>query len=324
MNKKFTLYVFHDRAPYPRRLTISAKSVAVVVLVLLASILSAAFVFRDYSGLRSAKEKARAMEKLVAFQQKKIAGQSATIQNQEKELAGQRARMEDVARQLNVVRDRLTTLGEFEKKIRIITDIDNREIRHTHLGVGGPETRDFSRTLSLSVPHKDLFENVNEMAAELSSASSEQEAQFMILLKRLEDQQKELAKTTPSICPVKGEVSSVFGYRESPFSGEWEFHKGLDLAAPSGTPVVAPAAGVISFAGRRGGYGNAICIDHGKGVETRFGHLSAILKKEGDKVRKGDVIGLVGNTGSSTGSHLHYEVRLNNVPVNPVKYIKAG
>lgn len=127
--------------------------------------------------------------------------------------------------------------------------------------------------------------------------------------------------STPSIWPVKGWVTSDFGSRISPFSLVRDFHQGLDIAAQWGTPIVAPADGVVTFAGYRGGYGKMVIIDHGFGVVTKFGHTSEILVKEGDKVAKGSKLAKVGSTGHSTGPHLHYEVHVDGVAVDPMKYI---
>ncbi|KAA5607110.1 peptidoglycan DD-metalloendopeptidase family protein [Roseospira marina] len=119
-------------------------------------------------------------------------------------------------------------------------------------------------------------------------------------------------------------LSSPFGVRRDPINGRLSRHEGLDFAAGAGTPIVAPAAGKVVYAGRRGGYGRTLEISHGMGLLTRYGHLSSIALKVGDSVKRGDVIATVGNSGRSTGSHLHYEIRVNGVPRNPAKFMKAG
>lgn len=131
----------------------------------------------------------------------------------------------------------------------------------------------------------------------------------------------ELLASTPSVWPTRGWVTSVFGSRDDPFTGGRVMHAGIDLAAAEGTQVVAPAAGTITQAGDNGGYGNFIAIDHGRGIVTQYGHLSRVLVKAGDRVTRGQHIGALGNTGRSTGPHLHYEVRLNGIPVNPRNYV---
>jgi murein DD-endopeptidase MepM/ murein hydrolase activator NlpD len=113
----------------------------------------------------------------------------------------------------------------------------------------------------------------------------------------------------------------LFGYRPNPFTGRTVLHAGIDIAANVGTPIVAPANGVVINAGYDEGYGKIIEIDHGYGITTRYGHCSQIFVKIGQKVNRFDVIGSVGNTGRSTGSHLHYEVRVAGVPRNPMLYV---
>ena len=131
----------------------------------------------------------------------------------------------------------------------------------------------------------------------------------------------QLLASTPSIWPARGWITSTFGRRSDPFTGERIMHAGIDIAAPAGTKVIAPAAGDVLFAGQRGGYGNMIVIDHGRGLITHYGHLNRILVKAGEHVERGDHIGAVGNTGRSTGPHLHYEVRENGIPTNPRRYV---
>ncbi|MES2854799.1 MAG: M23 family metallopeptidase [Bdellovibrionota bacterium] len=134
-------------------------------------------------------------------------------------------------------------------------------------------------------------------------------------------ERKSLLAATPSIKPVRGWFTSKFGYRISPFTQRPVMHNGLDIAAAPGSPIHAPADGVVSFAGYDPGYGKLVSIDHGYGVITRFGHTSQIFVEVGQKVSRRDVIAAVGNTGRSTGPHLHYEVRVNSVPVDPQNYV---
>ena len=134
-------------------------------------------------------------------------------------------------------------------------------------------------------------------------------------------ERQSLIAATPNIKPVRGWFTSKFGYRVSPFSNRPVMHNGLDIAASPGSPIMAPADGVVSFAGYDPGYGKLVSIDHGYGVITRFGHTSQIFVEVGQKVKRRDTIASVGNTGRSTGPHLHYEVRVNNVPVDPQNYV---
>lgn len=130
------------------------------------------------------------------------------------------------------------------------------------------------------------------------------------------------ANSAPNLWPVEGPVTGSFGERIDPFNGEGAFHAGIDIGAIFGQPVIAPAEGVVEFADFMGGYGRAIILDHGHGITTRYGHLKSFACFPGQHVHRGDTIGYVGDSGRSTGPHLHYEVRINDVPVNPHKYLR--
>ncbi len=138
--------------------------------------------------------------------------------------------------------------------------------------------------------------------------------------KVLDQREKELV-STPTIAPVHGLITDGFGRRRDPFTGRLAIHKGLDIAARVGTPVVAPADGVVVEAGRERGFGRIVRIAHGTGYTTIYGHLHRILVKPGQTVHRGETIGLVGSSGRSTGPHLHYEVQKNGRAVNPLYYI---
>jgi murein DD-endopeptidase MepM/ murein hydrolase activator NlpD len=126
----------------------------------------------------------------------------------------------------------------------------------------------------------------------------------------------------PSLWPVEGRVGSSFGEREDPFNGEGRFHSGIDIEAAYGTPVRATADGEVSSAEMAAGYGREVVLEHGHDLRTVYGHLSAIAVIPGQHVIRGQVIGYVGQSGRATGPHLHYEVRVHNVPVNPHKYLR--
>jgi murein DD-endopeptidase MepM/ murein hydrolase activator NlpD len=130
------------------------------------------------------------------------------------------------------------------------------------------------------------------------------------------------ANSAPNLWPVEGLVTGSFGERIDPFNGEGAFHSGVDISAVVGSPVIAPADGTVSYADFLGGYGRAIMVDHGHGITTRYGHLSSFAVTAGQVIHRGDTIGFVGLSGRSTGPHLHYEVRINDVPVNPYKYLR--
>jgi murein DD-endopeptidase MepM/ murein hydrolase activator NlpD len=129
-------------------------------------------------------------------------------------------------------------------------------------------------------------------------------------------------RSTPTIWPLQGRIGSHFGGRLDPFTRESEIHLGLDIVAPRGTPIRATADGVVLVASRKAEYGNLVVIEHPSGMSTRYGHLSGFKVKARDTVQKGDIIGWVGMTGRTTGPHVHYEVRLNDRPVNPRPYLR--
>jgi murein DD-endopeptidase MepM/ murein hydrolase activator NlpD len=128
-------------------------------------------------------------------------------------------------------------------------------------------------------------------------------------------------RSTPTLLPAYGHISSGYGPRMSPYAQRIKMHEGIDIGAPVGTTIVAPADGVVTFSGPKQGFGNFVQIDHGYGVETIFGHASTLKVKKGQKIIRGDRIATVGNTGYSTGPHVHYEVRVNGTPVDPLYYM---
>lgn len=130
------------------------------------------------------------------------------------------------------------------------------------------------------------------------------------------------ANSAPNLWPVEGQVTGSFGERIDPFNGEGAFHSGVDIGSSYGHPIIAPADGVVTVTETMGGYGKTIMIDHGNGISTRYGHLSGFAVTAGQRVQRGEVIGYVGESGRSTGPHLHYEVRINDTPVNPYKYLR--
>jgi len=137
---------------------------------------------------------------------------------------------------------------------------------------------------------------------------------------RVENQQA-LERATPFLWPITGWLTSTFGTRKDPFTGRPDFHPGLDISAVQGTPVKATADGTVESAGYQGNYGNAIVLTHGFGIGTRFGHLSQIAVRPGQKIMRGEVIGYVGATGRATSAHLHYEILINGQPINPFRIL---
>ena len=140
-------------------------------------------------------------------------------------------------------------------------------------------------------------------------------------LKEVWDQEAARLRITPTITPVKGIPTAGFGNRHDPFGAGREFHGALDISCPSGRPVVATADGLVTDASFQGGLGKCITLFHGLGLSTKYGHLSRIVVKSGEKIKRGAIVGYSGSTGRSTGPHLHYEVLQNGSPINPLQYI---
>lgn len=229
---------------------------------------------------------------------------------------------------LKRIRERIAQIGStldrverFDQRLRAITLLSDPE-RHLAIGPVGmvdADDRDSPSARVMLGEPEDPAALRSKLDA-LSAEAARQEASLQELHAYFEDQ-KSLLASTPSIWPVRGWVTSDFGHRLDPFTAERIMHKGLDIAAAHGTPIVAPSDGLVIFAGVEGGYGKVLVLDHGYGVKTRFAHMADIGVKVGDRVKRGDHVGLLGNTGRSTGPHLHYEVRVNGVPENPRKFI---
>ncbi len=244
-----------------------------------------------------------------------------------RESRNQKQEITSLARSMSEVQSQLDKLRELDTKLRVMTDsASGRETADPAAVDGGVsqggENPELFNPLREELSRQDeaLLANLTASADRLKSESAAQEASFAELIESLEDQRSLLA-STPSVWPVKGWLTSTFGSRISPFTGAREFHKGLDIATRSGTPVSAPADGTVAFVARESGWGLTAIIDHGYGIRTQYGHLSETLVRVGKRVKRGEVIARVGSTGRSTGPHLHYEVMANGAPVNPLRYI---
>jgi murein DD-endopeptidase MepM/ murein hydrolase activator NlpD len=226
----------------------------------------------------------------------------------------------DLAMKIDGFADRMEALRQFDKKIRILSADQTSRDKKLPLGIGGSDKEMRVKEL-LDQDHEKLIMGMRKGIAKLNEDANDREKSFNELLAFLHEQKSILA-ATPSLWPVEGWVTSEFGVRESPFRTGVEFHKGLDISTRFGKEIVAPADGLVIVSAHDPQDGNFIKIDHGRGLATAFAHLSRIALKQGMRVKKGDIIGYVGDTGRSTGPHLHYSVFVNNVPVNPRKYLK--
>lgn len=233
----------------------------------------------------------------------------------------QEQKIEHLLSRSRTLEKRITELNILDKKIRMLANLEDPSKENQFLGIGGPLPDDNSCE-SNDTQNKTLVRMIQKNMDNLLKEATRQESSFQELLMFLNRQQSVLA-STPSIWPVMGIVTSEFGYRRSPFTGNREFHAGLDIATRIGKEIVAPAAGVVVEVSPNPhrGIGHTLRIDHQNGVITTYGHLLKYIVKMGQKVSRGDVIAFVGNSGRSTGPHLHYAIMVNGVYVNPRRYL---
>ena len=252
---------------------------------------------------------------------------------------------------VSALENSLERVKTFTTKLKLITNVESED-RSLKLTMGAqPQpnqpVEEFDQPMDKREPSSEMAENdkeffekppVNEQKGEIvidgsrdyatlsvridhSIKESQLREQSVLDLWESLSERQSLLNSTPNIKPAKGWFTSRFGYRISPFTGRPALHAGLDIAAAPGSPIYSPADGIVAFAGYDEGFGKMVTIDHGYGVTTRFGHTSQVYVQLGQKVSRWDVIASVGNTGRSTGPHLHYEVRVNGVPRDPANYI---
>lgn len=212
------------------------------------------------------------------------------------------------ARQLT---DQLALLETTAKKLEIMAGF----VQEGTAGVGGPAGNlrpmlDLASAPSLKKHFKSLDRKRINLQTEFAKLQEYYTGQQILL------------SATPTIMPAQGYLSDGYGYRKDPFTGERDWHPGVDISAPQGARVVATADGTVSRAGWTRGYGKMVDLEHRFGIMTRYGHMSRITVKAGQKVKRGDVIGYVGSTGRATGTHVHFEVRLNDEALDPMRFIR--
>ncbi len=221
---------------------------------------------------------------------------------------------------LSTLSDTLTRISQRDARIRVLANLEPIDPQVQEAGIGGPTLASrpgllnagpaVRRSEEIRVDLNALIRRANLLASSFEEAKDS-----------LASHSQRLA-ATPSIMPTQGWLTSAFSYmREHPILHIARPHEGIDVTAPMGSPIEAPAAGVVTDAGWESGYGNTVTIDHGYGITTKFAHASKLLVKTGQRVQRGQRIALVGNTGLATGPHLHYEVHVNGRPVDPLKYV---
>jgi len=229
--------------------------------------------------------------------------------------------IEELALKIDEFADRMEELKQFDKKLRILANYQTSRDKKLPLGIGGSGSDTIKMKELLKESHENLVAGMRKSIAGINEDADYRERSFNELLSFLREQ-KSLLAATPSVWPVKGWVTSEFGMRESPFNSGTEFHKGIDIATRMGKEVIATADGIVVEASYSPADGNLVKIEHGYGMSSAYAHLLKFVVKKGIKVKRGTLIGYVGDTGRSTGSHLHYAVYVNKIPVNPRKYLK--
>lgn len=286
----------------PKKLAFDDPKVAGVALGAVALVLATAFglgfMARGANG--AALEEIARLQAGMAQQQADLDQAREEAQREVNAIAARVGELQAQANRLNALGDRLTRVGKLK----------DGEFNFGELpGQGGSET-------ASDVPAADLLSSLDSLQAQFAHSGR----QLSVLESLLFDQKLD-SKRMPAGMPAPGYISSSYGGRNDPFGRGRAHHLGIDIDANSGDPITAAAEGVVSFSGVRSGYGNVVEIDHGNGYKTLYAHNSANLVRAGDVVRAGQLIGKVGSTGRSTGSHLHFEVMLNGRQVNPRQYL---
>ncbi|OGS34516.1 MAG: hypothetical protein A2293_09575 [Elusimicrobia bacterium RIFOXYB2_FULL_49_7] len=229
------------------------------------------------------------------------------------------------AQQVRKSQEMLENVKENDAQLRALLELKSKKAIVEDEGRGGPtpaEIHDLSLQLSgklYDMSHQDIHRQTSALQEETKRqlASCREIMQYV-------DDQRTLHRAMPNCEPLVGRITSAFGFRLHPIFHRNEFHSGLDIANPLKTPVHATAFGKVHLAEWQPGYGRLIIINHGHGYQTYYGHLHKILVSPGERIQRGQVIGLVGDSGTSTGPHLHYEVQYKNNPVNPLRFMKRS
>lgn len=294
----FTVFIVPQDPSHIRKFRLPLKLLKTMVIILGISFAGVSFILFDYTRVKLKTHELNVLRK---------------------ENAEQKIQLQALGSKMIDVEFHMAKLKQFDKKLRIITNMEVPGGSNQILGIGGPSPMEEDIT-SLGSARDGLIKQMHSDLDQLSTETITQEKSFTEVHEYLFKQTSHFA-STPAIWPTRGWVTGMFGYRISPFTGLRQMHEGLDIANALGTPVFAPADGIISKVDRENGLGKTVSINHGYGIVTRYGHFSDIYVNLGKRVKRGDKIGAVGNTGRSTGPHLHYEVLVNGINVNPEKYI---
>lgn len=296
----FTLMIIPRRKSAVTKISLSSNVVRGLFIGSILAVLLTLYVIYDYASIKRDRAELSRLRQQTAEQSKEIV---------------------DLALKVDEFADRMEEFKQFDKKLRILAANQVGRDKKIPLGIGGSNNEQVRLRELIDQDREKLISGMRKSIGQLNDDANERETSFNELLKFLREQ-KSLLAATPSIWPVKGWVTSEFGSREDPFASGVGFHKGLDIATRMGKEVIAAADGLVVIAAYHSDDGNIVKVDHGYGVCTSYAHLSKLAVKQGVRVKRGDVIGYVGDTGRSTGTHLHYAVFVNKIPVNPRKYLK--
>jgi murein DD-endopeptidase MepM/ murein hydrolase activator NlpD len=291
--------IFGSKTSKTRHLKIRKKTFKIALYLMAFALLSTTFFFCDYIQVKK-----------KAFE---LARLRQETQSQKSQLHFFSAKVEDLEKQLSKLKD-------FDKKIRILANLERGQETNALMGMGGPSPSDIRDKLKREKDDQGLIQQMRTDIERLQSEAISQEVSLSELEKKLQAS-KEILIHTPSVWPTLGWVTSGFGFRTNPFTGLTQMHEGVDISNRVGTLILAPAEGIISDIGNDLVHGRIVVISHGFAMTSRYSHLSKVLVKTGQKVKRGDKVAEVGMSGKTTGPHLHYEVRLNGIPVNPMRYI---
>ncbi|MGE3063206.1 MAG: peptidoglycan DD-metalloendopeptidase family protein [bacterium] len=229
--------------------------------------------------------------------------------------------IDNTNKKLNDYLDQINRITEYEKRMRTLSNLTQLSEDLRQLGLGGYDFHD-ERLSNLDMATKKLIENVDKRLFQVKNLVEFESKNVNSVNSNLLNAY-DLITHTPSIMPTQGSITSGFGYRKDPFNGRSELHTGIDIANQSAPPIYAPADGKVIYADYLAGYGKTLKIDHGYGYITVYAHLNKISVKEGDLVKRHQMIGHMGSTGRSTGTHLHYEVRVFDDRTDPCKYFDS-
>ncbi len=315
--KQFTVLIFSQEASKVKKFILSHLSLKIAAAFFIVLVVAFAFLFHDYLKYKNKIRHIQELRTEAQFQREEILSFIEKLDILEAQMAKLREMEKQVEKELKEVQE----LKKQKRVKRLSLPVPPRQAPHA-LQDGALSA--LIRIEEVSILEKErppIASRLYQDMLELHRESSERTQDLQALAKYLQAE-KSFLHAIPWLWPVWGRITSRFGdTRINPESGGARPHMGLDIAAPKGTSIVAPAAGVVTAAGREPQYGLMIALNHGHGYSTVYGHLQQILVTVGQKVEEGQQIGIVGSTGSSSGPHLHYEVRLNGRYLNPIRYL---